>query len=365
MEQGHCSKERAKYTHLKESERYRIEAMLEDKKNPGTIAKAIKRSRATVYREIKRGLRLRRGLEYRELWQYRADVAHRDYRTKGKNKGRDLKIGKDNALEAHIRERILNQRYSPDAVIGQIKASGLVFESMICTKTLYRYIDRGYLHGISNENLWQKRLRKKRGYKTLRRMSLTNRSGKSIEQRPKKVNQRSEYGHWEGDSLKGPQGTTTGLFTLTERKSLEQIIIKLDRCTQECVHKAINGLETRYGPSFKLKFRSITFDNGVEFLDWRSLELSILKPNSRRTTVYFAHAFSAWERGSNENQNRMIRRFIHKGTDLHQVDQKEIDQIEVWLNNYPRKRLGYMTANQVARQNLQINRISGLVNRLT
>ena len=85
-----------------------------------------------------------------------------------------------------------------------------------------------------------------------------------------------------------------------------------------------------------------------------------MKPNQKRTTIYFAHAYSAWERGSNENQNRMIRRFIPKGTNIHEFSDKEIKSIQDWMNNYPRKRLGYKSANQVAKENLQINRIKGL-----
>lgn len=357
MEQKNCTTKKAKYTHLKESERYRIEAMLLDKKTPEIIAKQLQRSRATIYREIKRGLRLRQDYQLQEHWQYRADVAHKDYIKQHKNKGRNLKIGNDKELEEFIREKILKDRYSPDAIIGHIKANGIIFKNMISTKTLYHYINRGFLQGISNENLWQKRLRKKRNYKTLRRFSMTNRSGKSIEQRPDSINNRLDYGHWEGDSLKGMRGSTASIFTLTERKSLEQIAIKLDRCTQECVCAALNDLENQYRKDFKLKFKSITFDNGLEFVDWKSLELSTIQPGQQRTIVYFAHAFSAWERGSNENQNRMIRRFILKGTDLHHINQKELDKIIDWMNNYPRKRLGYKTANQIVQENLQINRI--------
>lgn len=360
MEPKNCSKKERKYTHFKESERYKMEVLLADKKKPKQIAMILKRSKSTVYREITRGTRVRLGYELEEKKQYRADVAQKDYKDKGKNKERGLKIGHDNRLEEYIREKILKDKYSPDAIIGEIKTLGLKFEGMICTKTLYNYIDTGIFAGISNENLWEKRKRKKRNYRSVRRISLNNRSGRSIEQRPWCINCRLEYGHWEGDSVKGPQGETTGLFTLTERKSLEQIIIKLERCTQEEVQAAMDELEKRLGSQFKLKFKSITFDNGVEFLNWKSLELSILRPNKKRTIIYFAHAYSAWERGSNENQNRMIRRFIPKGTNIHEVSDKEIDQIRNWMNNYPRKRLGYKSANQVAQENFQINRIKGL-----
>lgn len=360
MEQKNCTTKRPKYMHLKESERYKIEVLLAGKKRPDEIAVVLKRSRSTIYAEINRGARVRMGLELKEKKEYRADIAQRDYEHKGRNKQRGLKIGHDHRLEEYIRDKILTDQYSPDAIIGEIKIKGLKFEGMICTKTLYNYIDAGILAGISNENLWEKRKRKKRNYKAIRRVSLNNRSGKSIEHRPKEVNDRLEYGHWEGDCVKGPQGQTTGLFTLTERKSLEQIIIKLQRCTQEEVQTAMDDLENRFGPQFTLKFRSITFDNGVEFLNWKSLELSFLRPNKKRTAIYFAHAYSAWERGSNENQNKMIRRFIPKGTNIHEVSDKEIENIKNWMNNYPRKRLGYKTANQVAKESLQINRIKGL-----
>jgi IS30 family transposase len=360
MEQENCNIKRFKYTHLRESERYKIEVLVAQRKKPDEIVTLLKRSRSTIYREIKRGTIVRLHYDLTHKKQYRADVAQKNYRHNGKRKQRELKIGNDSLLEAHIREKLLKDRYSPDAIIGEIKVKGLRFEGMICTKTLYNYIDAGIFAGISNENLWEKRKRKKRNYKTIRRISLNNRSGKSIELRPNEVNNRLDYGHWEGDCVKGPRkGRTTSLFTLTERKSLEQIVIKIERGSQEEIKTALDHLEIKYGSQFKFKFKSITFDNGVEFLDWRSLELSSLLPRKKRTTLYFAHAYSAWERGSNENQNRMIRRFIPKGTDIHQISDKEVQTIESWMNNYPRKRLGYRTANEVAKENLQINRIKG------
>jgi IS30 family transposase len=179
---------------------------------------------------------------------------------------------------------------------------------------------------------------------------------RSIEQRPQKANERFEYGHWEGDCIKGPKGRTTSLFTLTERKSLEQIIIKIERSSQEEIKNAMDTLEKKIGDQFGIKFKSITFDNGVEFLDWKSLELSIVKAQNRRTTIYFAHAYAAWERGSNEVQNKMIRRFIPKGVDIHEFSEKDIEEIQNWMNSYPRKKLGYMSASQKAEEYSQINR---------
>ena len=353
MKPKDCSTKRKKYVHLSERERYKIEGLLEGKKDVEEISIILRRDRSTIYREIKRGTVRRRQYDYSERDQYRANAAQADYEKQGQNKERSLKIGKDKELEAYIRNKVIEERFSPDAIIGEIKVKGLEFESHICTKTLYNYIDAGFLSGISNKNLWQKRHKKKRGYKAVSRINTKNKDSRSIEERPKKINNRVEYGHWEGDTVKGPQRTKTSLFTLTERKTREQIIIKVEQGTQEAIKAAIDGLETRHGDSFKVKFKSITFDNGVEFLGWKSLEISLLKPEERRTMVYFAHSYSSWERGTNENQNRMIRRFVPKGVDIADFSDKEIQEIEDWMNNYPRKILGYKTANQVAKECLQ------------
>lgn len=346
---------RKKYTHLTERERFKIEGLLEGKKDAEGIALLLGRDRSTIYREIERGTVNRLQTNLSTKAQYRANFAQADYEKQGQNKERSLKIGKDKKLEAYIRIKLIDERFSPDAIIGQIKANGLEFEGIITTKTLYNYIDAGFFSGISNKNLWQKRHKKKRGYKTVSRVNTKNRDCRSIEERPERINNRVEYGHWEGDTVKGPQRAKTSLFTLTERKTREQIIIKLEEGTQEAVGEAINGLEVKYGAEFKVRFKSITFDNGAEFLGWKSLEISLLKPEERRTMIYFAHSYSAWERGTNENQNRMIRRFVPKGTDIADVSDQEIQWMQDWMNNYPRKILGYKTANQMANKCLQGN----------
>jgi len=355
MKPKDCITKRKEYTHLKERDRYKIEVLLEGKKKAEEIAGLLRRDRSTIYREIKRGRIRRLQSDLSEKEQYRANVAQADYERQCRNKERSLKIGKDKRLEEYLRVKLIEEQYSPDAILGEIKVRGLKFEGIICTKTLYNYIDAGIFSGISNKDLWEKRKKKRRRYKKLGRISSRNRLCRSIEERPQAVNKRIGYGHWEGDSVKGPLGTKTSLFTLTERKTREEIIIKLGQATQEAIKEAIDGLEKEYGGWFKIKFKSITFDNGVEFLDWRTLEVSVSGEEERRTTIYFAHSYSSWERGTNENQNRMIRRFIPKGTDIADVSGKEITIIQDWMNNYPRKILGYKTANQAAKDCLQSN----------
>lgn len=353
MEPRYCITKNRKYQHLSLKERIKLEVLLEAKKETKEIARILRRDKSTVYREIKRGTVTRLQTDLSEKEAYRAHVAHADYERLGKYKERSLKIGKDHQLEEYIRQRLKQDRYSPDAIIGEIRIRELKFESSICTKTLYNYIDKGIFTGISNNDLWQKYKRKKRRYRPIGRISYTNRLGRSIEDRPQKINTRQEYGHWEADTVKGAQRTKTGLFTLTERKSREEILIKVKRATQEAIQEAVDGLEKRYGSVFKAKFKSITFDNGVEFLNWESIEVSAIKKNKRRIRVYFAHAYSAWERGSNENQNRMIRRFIPKKKNIAVYNEDQIQDIQDWMNNYPRKILGYKTANQVAQEHLR------------
>jgi IS30 family transposase len=352
MRQKDCST-KGGYSHLKESERYKIEVLLADGKTVKAIGCLLKRNRSTIYREISRGTVMR------ERWdrlgedpRYRANVAQAEHEKRGRNKERSLKIGKDKELEAYIRLWLVEKKFSPDAIIGQIKFEGLKFAGMICTKTLYNYIDAEIFSGISNKDLWQKRNKPHRKYRPVGRVSRTNRMCRSIEKRPKAVESRLEYGHWEGDTVKGPLGSKTSLVTLTERKSREEIIIKVASASQAEIKAAIDGLEQKYGPAFRVKFRSITFDNGVEFLDWRSLEVGLLGAG-RRTTIYFAHSYSSWERGTNENHNRMIRRFIPKGTNIALLDEQEIQKIENWMNDYPRKILAYRTPRQEAQECLQ------------
>jgi IS30 family transposase len=353
MERRHCSTKK-RYTHLKETERYKIEVLLADGKKVKEIARLLRRSRATIYREKRRGSVSRIQYDLSERMTYRAHVGQKEYEKRGKNKERSLKIGKDKELEEYIRVKLVEERFSPDAIIGEIKSSGRKFSGIICTKTLYNYIDKGIFSGISNKDLWFKRYKKRRKYRLVGRVSRRNRMCRSIEKRPKVIEKRREYGHWEGDTIKGSRGSKASLITLTERKSREEIIIKVAQASQEAIQRAIDELERKYGQVFRSKFKSITFDNGSEFLDWQTLEVSVLN-KKRRTTIYFAHSFSAWERGTNENHNGMIRRFIPKGTDIADLTDIEINDIEKWMNNYPRKILAYKTPKQVTAECLRNN----------
>ena len=255
-----------KYRHLSERQRYKMEALLESKIAIKEIALALGCNRSTIHREIKRGTLKRIQTDLTEKKKYRANVGQAAYLRQHPNRERTLKIGKDRLLEEHIRTKITKDRFSPDAIIGEIKAKGLKFQGMICTKTLYNYIDAGIFSGIGHKDLWEKSKHKKRLYKTVVRVTTKNRRAKSIEERPQRVNDRSEYGNWEGDTVKGSRGSKSALLTLTERKTREEIIIKISQATHQAVQSAFDKLEIKLGEDFKVKFKSITFDNGSEFL---------------------------------------------------------------------------------------------------
>lgn len=135
---------------------------------------------------------------------------------------------------------------------------------------------------------------------------------------------------------------------LTERSTREEIIRKMPNKTQKSVKRALDRLEKSYGNKFSEKFKTITVDNGSEFLNSEEMEKSIRDPEKKRFKIYYAHPYSSWERGSNENANKLIRRFVPKGTDIGKLKNKDVQRIEYWMNNYPRRIFGYRTANEMA-----------------
>lgn len=110
----------------------------------------------------------------------------------------------------------------------------------------------------------------------------------------------------------------------------------------------VDQLERKYKSRFYTMFRSITVDNGCEFLNQEALETSCLGIGKKRTICYYAHPYSAWERGSNEVANKLIRRFVSKGTNIGSLTKTAIRRIEHWMNNYPRRMFGYRSANEMS-----------------
>ena len=345
MGQGKDNTGKKEWKQLTEKERYKIEALTQQGLTPAAIGAALspKRDRRTIERELARGMTLQRNSDLTERWVYLADVGQRKHDEETRNKGRGLKIGHDHKLAWYIEDKIKNERWSPDAAIGSIKAADMRFDTSICTKTLYNYINKGIFAGISNKDLWVKKDGTKRGYRQIRTVALNNKNGKSISERPKEVEERAEPGHWEIDLVVGKQGTKPAVLTLVERKTRKSLYVLVKNKTQKEVVTAIRRIRRRVGGDFSDVFKTITADNGSEFLDSEAI-----KKAAKCEEVYYAHPYSSWERGSNENGNRILRRFIPKGTDIGKLTASELQRIEDWVNNYPRKIFDYKSANQMA-----------------
>ena len=346
MEQIKYNTESRKNKHLVYEERIKIETLIKEKMKAEEISKRLGRSKRTIERELKRGYVELLNSDLTTRIEYSADVAQQNYNYKATAKGADLKISNDYGLVEYI-EKSIKEGNSPYATLQNIENKGLKFKVKISLKTLYNYIDANLFMNISNKDLIVKKVGKKREYKHIR-PSITNKKGRSITERPKEIEEREELGHWEMDTVVGKKGTKNVLLVFSERTSRKELIFKIKRKSQSEVVRIINRLERRLGrAAFNEKFKSITSDNGCEFLDFEAIETSLYSKTKLRTKMYYAHPYSSWERGTNENINKMIRRFIPKGCDIATFEDKEIQRIEHWINNYPRKILGGLSANML------------------
>ena len=331
------------YTHLTYTARLRMERLFKDKVDYKQIADILKVHISTVYRERKRGSYIKRDYQYRYVEDYSAEVAQARYEAGLEARGAKMKLGNDQELANYIETKIADEKYSPEAVIGEIKAKGLKFKTSICVQTLYSYIDKGVFLRVTNKSLPLK-ANKKRKYRKVRPIK-SRPLGESIEDRPKDVKERNDFGHWEMDTVKGKRSSRVSLLVLTERKTRKEIIMKLTPHSAENVVTALNSIETKLKDKFKKIFKSITCDNGAEFSYYNELKKSIY--GGDRTHIYYCHPYSSFERGTNENCNRLIRRHIPKGTPIEERSLDEIKAIEDWINNYPRKIFNYRSAQEL------------------
>lgn len=337
------TRKQKKFKHLSEKERYKIETLRSIGKSPKEIASELGRDRRTIERELKKGTVEQMNQHLMTYSIYLADVGQRVKRERAENKGRSLKIGADHDLVEYLERKIRDEKYSPEAAIEEAKKLGLEFRTSICTKTVYNYIDMGLFLGLSNKDLPVKKDKKKKP--RIKRIGLKNPLKRSIEERPEYIDEREDFGHWEMDCVVG--SSKECLLVLTERKYRIEKIFKMKNKTQENVKQELDKLERKHRTEFSQIFKSITMDNGSEFINMEYIEKSCIHKNAKRTTAYYAHPYSSYERGSNENANRLIRRFIPKGSDIGAYTKKEIKRIEMWINNYPRRMFGFNSANEM------------------
>ena len=245
-----------------------------------------------------------------------------------------------------LRSLILDSKMSPYAAIQVAKRKH--DEVPVCSRTLYNYIYRFNFPTSPSDLIHGPR--RSRRKPVSKRLSRTNLMGSSIDSRPASINDRSEFGHHEMDTVVGSAGSKAVLLVLTERVSRFEHIIPMKDKSQKSVRLALNRLKRHYGARFPLLFKSITCDNGSEFLDSAAICNSCRNSQARTTTLYYAHPYCASERGSNENANRLIRRFLPKGTDFSSFSQRDMDSLAYWMNCYPRKIHDGKAAFQITRQ---------------
>lgn len=339
--------------YITERQRYEIELLLKEKYTLPRISKALGIAYHTLWHEVKRGTVKQIDTHLREFYAYRADYAQMVCDNSMSNRGRNLKIGSDHELAAYIEDMVRNKKYSPEALLRHAENENLQFATRLCYKTIYNYLDAGLFLNASVDDLPVKRSVKKKKDDTSS-VALNNKKGRSIEERPKDILERKQYGHWEMDTVVSAKNTGKScLLVLSERMTREEIVIKIkDKKSSSVVH-ALNMLERKYGgKKFREKFKTITCDNGVEFLNQAGIEKSRYTKGNR-TTVYYCHPYSSYERGTNENINRMIRRFFPKGTNFDTVTKEQVAMVESWINNYPRKIFGGLSS-RLYREGLQI-----------
>lgn len=331
------------YRHLTYADRVAMETLLNRKCSKADVARYLKVSRATITREYKKGIYIHTNSDLTETEKYSADLAQKNTDYAQTSKGRPLKIGNDMEYAEYLESKIVNDGCSPAVALAL--AHGLGMKTHVSVNTLYRYIDHGLFLKLTNNYLPVKSKRKNHKHKirVQKRMS----AGQSIENRSDEVDSRDTFGHWEMDTVKGKKGITKScLLVLTERLTRREIIRKIPDQGAKSVVAELDKLEHRLGQMFLKLFKTITVDNGVEFSDYEKMKRSLLHEGDR-TEIYYCHAYSSYERGSNENANKLIRRHIPKGHDIDKYDDAYIQNIQNWMNSYPRKIHGWRTANDL------------------
>lgn len=334
-----------KNKHLNFEERMTIQLRLKDGHSPYRIAKELRRSQNTVINEIRRGTttQIKQG-KYIEI--YLADTGEAIYKKHRLNSCRTFKRLECCDFINYAVDKIKGDSWSPDACVGNALKTGKFQRSQIvCTKTLYNYIDLGLL-SVKNIDLPMKL---RRNTKPTIVKKHKKKLGKSISERPKDIDNREEFGHWEIDTVIGEKsGNDCVLLTILERKTRNAIVRRITSKTADAVMNELRSIRKLYGEQFSKVFKTITGDNGSEFAD-----LSTLETNTD-TSVYFTHPYSSFEKGTNERHNGLIRRFIPKGKRMSDYDLADIAFIEEWMNTLPRRILNYSTPEELFESELDI-----------
>ena len=329
------SQNKRNFNHFSLSERKLIEKLNRQGFSISSIAKLLDRHRSSIYRQINNKKNtdfVRIGKKVKRL--YVANKAQSNYEYNKSNCGPKYKLLNDKNLVAYIENCVINKKWSPQVALGRARLLELSFNINISAKSIYNYIDRNQLK-ITPFHLRFKLRRKKPKKQYIKQNK--RKLGKSIEQRPLFINERMEFGHWEGDTI--VDKNCNSILILTERLTRYGIMIKLKHHTSDEVLKNLNILKRKFGKNFKNIFKTITFDNGSEF--YKTVELE-----NKNFQVYFTHPYCSYEKGGVENFNGIIRRYIPKTKDIRSLTRQKIQAINKQINEIPRKILNYKTPSE-------------------
>ena len=331
-------------------DRLKIEALFNTDTPVKIIAEQVGFHFTCVYKELKLGYYMHKNGDWTYTKKYSADLAqqHSDFNTAGRAK--DLKIGNDYEFVRYVEDMILNHHYSPEAVVAEIRRKKLTFRTDVSARTIYRYIDNGIFPNLTRKALPFKGKREKKKKESI--VKTDSKLGKSIQLRPEEAASRSCFGHWELDTVIGKREKGETLLVFTERMTRYQLMFRSADKTCISTVKVLDNLENKLGRKFKNIFKTITCDNGVEFSLCDHMERSHLG-NYARTEIYYCHPYCSSERGSNEKQNQMIRRWIEKGTKIEQYSDEYIQNTADWLNDYPRGIFDYQTSRDLFKRELR------------
>ena len=323
---------RKKNSRLTHKERVQIETLLNENKTKSYIAKTLKRSRSTISREVNKWVQ-------HKTDKYDASLANWHAKDVYLNKRNLDKISIHSKLRFYIFKGLL-EGWTPEQISGRLKdkyPNDLIMS--ISHESIYRYIylapqarlNKKLINLLVRKKSRRKKPKKRRGTgsKILNQVSIND--------RPKHINLREEIGHWEGDLVIG-KNHKSAIGTIVERKSRYTLIIKLKAKNANEIAKMFSKKLNQLNPLFK---KSMTYDNGTEMARH---EIITQKTGMK---IYFAHPYSSWERGTNENTNGLIRRYLPKGTDFNQIDENKLLLIQHKLNNRPRKIIGYKTPKEI------------------
>lgn len=335
-------------------ERIIIEDMLRSRKKytMQNIADKLNRNKSIISREISRNSYQRwdeRTARYKRI--YSALRAQGEYENRKKKAGRKTAIKKDRTLKQFIEDKILKEKWSPEEVAGYIKRNNIKFKIQPSFQLIYYWIEKKYLKITELDLVHKSKLGKKE--KQERVIKTPKHKEKSIHIRPEIIDKNVEFGHWELDCVEGPQGSKKTYMTLLERITKKYIVIEMKEHTNQCIKEAIDRLEEEYGEYFSEIFKSMTTDNGHEFLNYDNIEMSKIEKSKRRTVVYYTDPYSSWQKGMNENCNGILRRFIPKGTDLDKITNKKLEEILQKINGKPRKILNFTPAEELFKKEIK------------